>query len=374
LALNDRWTAPVGHFIVGVEPADSGNSLTAVATMLIDYGVPAIPVVKDGVYCGIVFEDDLLRAASQGEKLPVDQFMRAIPSLNNRTPASEALRELESLQVSTLAVTDDRGSVLGVITASRLLATTDRDARPKLVGGLATPVGVRLLGGGVTGGVGSLAILGTGATMFLTYLAGDYVARAVAIMSPPAIQDAFWFGSAMSGIALFFFLVFLRSMPLSGYHAAEHMVVHAIEQGEPLELDTVARMPRVHPRCGTNIAVALGLFLGISYIPWFLDPESRTLIGLLAALFLFRPLGAFVQKNFTTRPPTEKQLLAGIQAGKDLLKNYQTASSITPPVYLRIWQSGMLHAIAGSMLVAILLGLITAVLPIPEYWRVISGI
>lgn len=374
MALNDRWTAPVGHFIVGVEPADAGNSLTAAATMLIDYGVPGIPVVKDGAYCGIVFEEDLLGAASNNENLPVDQFMRTIPALNNRTPASEALRLLETNQVSTLAVVDDRGSVLGVITVSRLLATTDRDARPKLVGGLATPVGVRLLGGGVTGGVGAVAVLGTGATMFLTYLAGDYVARIIAFISPPEVQNAFWFSTAMSGVALFCFLIFLRLMPLSGYHAAEHMVVHAIEQGEPLELDTVARMPRVHPRCGTNIAVALGLFLGISYIPWFLDPESRAMIGLLAAMFLFRPLGAFVQQNFTTRPPTEKQLLAGIRAGKDLLRNYQTASRITPPVYLRIWQSGLLHAIVGSMLVAFILGLITAVLPIPDYWRVISGI
>lgn len=372
MALNDRWTSPVGHFIVGVEPADSGNSLTAVATMLIDYGVPAIPVVHDGVYVGMAFEEDLLKAASHNEKLPVEQFMRAISPLSNRAPASEALRQLESDQVSTLAVVDDRGSVLGVITVSRLLATTDRDARPKLVGGLATPVGVRLLGGGVTGGVGSMAILGTGAVMFLTYLAGSYVARAAAIFSPPAIQNSFWFYSAESALGLFFFLVLLRMLPLSGYHAAEHMVVHAIEQGEPLEPETVSRMSRVHPRCGTNIAVALGLFLGISYTPWFLDPESRTVIALLAALFLFRPLGSFIQKNFTTRPPTEKQLIAGIQAGKELLKNYQTASRTVPSIPLRIWQSGMLHAIAGSMTVALLVYAILAVLPIPAIWRVIS--
>lgn len=364
--------SPVGHFIVGVEPADKGNSLTAAATMLIDYGVPAVPVVSDGIYCGMVFEDDLVRAAAMNEKTPVEQFLRSLPSLSNRSTASEALRQLETHQVSTMAVVDDRGSVLGVITASRLLADTDREARPKLVGGLATPYGVRLLGGGVIGGAGSMAILATGAVMFLTFIAGSYAARLVAFFFPLEVHQMFWFNSAESMLGLLFFLLFLRAMPLSGYHAAEHMVVHAIEQNEPLELETVARMPRVHPRCGTNVAVALGLFLGISYTPWFLDPETRTVIGLFAALFLFRPLGSFVQKNFTTRPPTEKQLMAGINAGKQLLRNYQVASRITPSIPQRIWQSGMLHAVAGSMLTALLVYALLAVLPIPDYWRVIS--
>jgi uncharacterized protein YqhQ len=33
-------------------------------------------------------------------------------------------------------------------------------------------------------------------------------------------------------------------------------VVHAIERGEPLLAESVRAMPRVHPRCGTNIVAA----------------------------------------------------------------------------------------------------------------------
>ncbi len=36
------------------------------------------------------------------------------------------------------------------------------------------------------------------------------------------------------------------------------MVVHAIEEGEDLTLEKVRPMPRVHPRCGTNLVALFG--------------------------------------------------------------------------------------------------------------------
>lgn len=359
--------------MIGIESADGGNSVAAVATMLIDYGVPAIPVVDNGIYCGLVFEDDIFAALQSGktEFSPATEILAPVPAISNRASKSECLRQMEATGVSTLAVTDDRGHVLGVITASRLLAINDRYARPKLVGGLATPFGVRLLGGGVTAGAGPMHILATGAMMFLTFTIGTYIAMALALAVPFNIQITDLFLTLQGMASLLFFLLLLRAQPLAGYHAAEHMVVHAIEQNEPLEPETVARMPRIHPRCGTNIAVAAGLFLGISQTPLIPSADLRILAALLATMFLYRPLGSFVQDKFTTKPPTEKQLAAGIAAGKELLANYQTAGNITPSIPTRIWQSGILHAIAGSMGTAFIIMTILQVLPIPAYWKVI---
>lgn len=359
--------------MVGVESAELGNSLSAAATMLIDYGIPAIPVVADGIYRGILFESDLLQALS--ENLPanasVEEAMKGIPPILNRATSSEALRQMEAAGVAALAVVDERGFVQGVITASRLLAINDRYARPKLVGGLATPFGVRLLGGGAIGGVNSWHLLGTGAVMFLTFIAGSYLALIVGWFVPVNIRITDWYYGFHSVLGLVFFLLLLRAQPLSGYHAAEHMVVHAIEQSEPLEPDVVARMSRVHPRCGTNVAVGAGMFIGISQAQFIPDPDLRLVLAIFATLFLFRPVGSFVQRSFTTRPPNRKQIDAGIKAGKELLANYQTGTTSNASIPTRIWQTGMLHVIAGSMASAFILYQLLAVLPIPDYWKVI---
>lgn len=364
---------PIGHVMVGVEPADAGNSLVAVSTMLIDYGVPAIPVVDDGRYMGLVFEDDIVSSLSAGlgQGTAASQIARPVTPIHGRASTAEALRLMESQSVAALAVTDESGRVLGMVTASRLLAVNDRYARPKLVGGMATPGNVRLLGGGVTGGAKNWELLLTGGLMLLTFLVANYLALGVSWFVPVDVRVTDWYYSFHNFLSVGFFLVLLRMQPLAGYHAAEHMVVHAIEQNEPLELETVARMPRVHPRCGTNIAVTAGLFFGILYFPLIPWDEVRVLLAVLATLFFWRPLGSFVQSAFTTRPPTERQLIAGIKAGKELLANYQTAQNAAPSIPLRIWQSGILHAMAGSSAMATLAYGILQVLPIPDYWKVI---
>jgi hypothetical protein len=359
--------------MVGVEPGESGNSLAALGTMLIDYGVPVLPIIEDEQYVGLVTEQDLLRGlrSPQGELTPASSIMAPAPAVRNSAETSEVMRLLERTGLPGLAVVDHANRVVGVITASRIVATTDREARPKLVGGMATPFGVRLLGGGVIGGATNGHIFLTGAVMFITFMAANYVSLGLALLLPATIRATNWSGFVINSMSILLFLVFLRLQPLAGLHAAEHMVVHAIEQNEPLEPDVVARMPRVHPRCGTNLGVGLGLFLGISQTPWIPMADLRMLVALLATLFLFRPLGSFVQSAFTTKPPTSAQIELGIKAGKDLLRNYQSSGSLSPSIPVRLWQSGMLHAIAGSMIVATLFTALTSVLPIPDYWKVI---
>jgi uncharacterized protein YqhQ len=41
------------------------------------------------------------------------------------------------------------------------------------------------------------------------------------------------------------------------YHGAEHMTIHALENGDPLTIGTVRQYPTAHPRCGTEFLVVV---------------------------------------------------------------------------------------------------------------------
>ncbi|HVL53455.1 MAG TPA: DUF1385 domain-containing protein [Vitreimonas sp.] len=47
------------------------------------------------------------------------------------------------------------------------------------------------------------------------------------------------------------------------YHGAEHMTIHAMEAGDPLQPDAIRKYPTAHPRCGTEflvVVIALSIF------------------------------------------------------------------------------------------------------------------
>jgi len=62
------------------------------------------------------------------------------------------------------------------------------------------------------------------------------------------------------------------------YHGAEHMAVSAQEQGAPLRVETLRRLPIAHPRCGTAFLLTVIL---VSIIVFMLFP--RELLWLLVA-------------------------------------------------------------------------------------------
>jgi uncharacterized protein YqhQ len=74
------------------------------------------------------------------------------------------------------------------------------------------------------------------------------------------------------------------------YHGAEHMSIHAYENGEPLSVDSVKRYPPEHPRCGTSflliviiLAIVVFTVVGRPSWPWLIG--SRVLgIPLLAGI------------------------------------------------------------------------------------------
>ncbi|MDI9636662.1 DUF1385 domain-containing protein [Kamptonema cortianum] len=367
------WGRPIGTALAPVESVHSFNSLEVAASMMIDYGLAALPVVQDGIYVGMISESAISNALANGAD-PQDAtvgFVERIPALRGYATGAEALRLLTEFSCDALAVTDDAGHVIGVITPSRLLARTDRQVRPRLVGGMATPLGVYLNAGGITGGVKGWGLFLAGASLFLTIIAASTIVNLLVyqfqttLATVPHIHLLIEF----STLLLFFFL--LKLQPLAGYHAAEHMVVHAIEQGEELTMETVKRMPRVHPRCGTNLAVGLMIFLGIQSTTLIAETEVRTLLGLLAVLFLYKPVGNFVQAAFTTRRPNEKQILAGIDAGNKLLENYRTARRSQVSIPTRILRSGLLHVMAGSMAMALVTYGLMDLLQVPDAFRVL---
>lgn len=110
-----------------------------------------------------------------------------------------------------------------------------------------------------------------------------------------------------------------------GYHAAEHMTIHAYEDGAELTVEHIARYPRAHPRCGTAflltvVVFSILIFSVLGPMPLAARLGSRLLfIPLLAALSyeylrltarfshlaLVRPLiwPNLALQRLTTRPP-----------------------------------------------------------------------
>ena len=120
------------------------------------------------------------------------------------------------------------------------------------------------------------------------------------------------------------------------YHGAEHMTVHALEKGDPLEVKEVRKYTTAHPRCGTAflltvmfVAIILFVFTGREPF-WWLIASRVIFIPLIAAAsyevirfsgmhssnVFMRALaipGLLLQK-LTTREPDDDQIEVAIAA------------------------------------------------------------
>jgi len=56
-----------------------------------------------------------------------------------------------------------------------------------------------------------------------------------------------------------------------------------------------------------------------------------------------------LQAYVTTRKPNAEQLRAGIRSGEELLRRHADQGVARPSVLTRIWNSGILLVLAGSM-------------------------
>lgn len=328
------------------------TSIEAAATIVREGGV-GLALVVGGELLGAVTERTLFEALGNG----VSPFAPATMAMTNWasfiSPAAsgaEALRRF-SEGAELLVVLDLRGFPAGIVTPSDLWPKRVPPDLPSRVGGMATPFGVYLTTGNIRAGAGDIALVSTGVLLFAILAVANYVGLEAGRYV--FTQWGWSHGVAtaiLNVVPIALFLASLRLLPLAGIHAAEHKVVHAIERGEELNAENVRRMPRVHPRCGTNIAVGASIFFGLAGWQAIHDDHLRLALAFLATLALWRPIGSLAQYWITTREPSERHIEMGIRSGRELLKRHVMSRGRSASFLTRIWNTGMLHVLAGSAL------------------------
>lgn len=290
-------------------------------------------------------------------------FVPAAWSLHN------ALLALDRYDCSALPVLDGANRYKGMISRADIVAALGQQVRPPTVGGMATPLGVWLTTGSLSAGAPPLGLFLSGLVLggcflfahytlllVLTYLnpswgamysSGLLGAGGPNMGAPWSAGGAFNIAVSLAQSALF--LGAMRCLPMAGVHAAEHQTVWAIERGLPLTPQIVARMPRAHPRCGTNLVALSGLIVIVfQHLPGT-DP-TYYLLALIFIYFAWRGVGTWLQVHLTTRRPSTKQLESGIRAGRELLEKYQNQPHEMGSFGSRLLNSGIAYSAAGMML------------------------
>jgi len=360
--------------------------------------VPALPVVDAGYLLGWVTEQRAMQLLSTdpagADRFTVEEALEPIPAVVDPFFPWQDLQVLmlEGEQ-SVIPVATPNGQYLGMVTRADVLAISAGRLAPPRVGGMATPLGVYLTTGTVSGGVGGLGLMLTGMTlsclywvaqMLLTFLTAwlYHVTRAPAVLAfLHMFTDGEVAGSAMSVFVInvisltlltLVFLALLRLAPrMAGYHAAEHQTVNAIEAGEPLTPDAVGRMSRVHPRCGTNLSslmaltyvVVAALIMGVAtpYGRQHIDVMvTMTLLGVAAIFLAWRKCGTWLQTWFTTRPASPRELASGIRAGEEILQRHLLVPAERLSFGRRLLSMGLIQVSAGVLIMGWILQIITS--------------
>jgi CBS domain-containing protein len=388
----------VAQLAVRVRTLEPQDPLVKAAEAVRLSGLGAAPVVEGTRVVGMVTQQSLTRAFAEmspetaGDALVADLPLEPVIALPSALPPHDAILFFRANGLEAAPVVDPDGSFRGLVSAADLASDLCGRGRLPLIGGMATPMGVYLTGGGVRGGVGDAALCLTGA-----YLAGLTAVAALAADAlfsltglPRHIPElAAWLQTIPSPqrahLAMLFaaglFAMLFRLSWVTGYHAAEHQVVHVLEAGDALTPEAVRRKPRVHPRCGTNLVAAVILM----WLFWKLSREAvyypslqglavwvealNPLLAMLATLALWRRVGNALQKYITTRPATSRQIGSGIRAANDLLRRYRSRGPMPITSWNRLWNSGLLQVLSGWLAFFLLLQLVARVFPIPSVLR-----
>ena len=344
------------------------DSLALAAARVRANGTAILPVVRGERFLGIIDERQLGKALGAGVE-PTDAVAEWVVPCETIQPfesGAEALRRTEN--GNTLVVVDADGRVGGLISAIDLWPKRRNVLRPPFIGGMATPFGVYLTTGNVSGGVPKWALVGTGVVMSLmmivAMLAANYLCYKASAMG---VQTSI-LNLIQAPTMLILFMALMRISPLAGTHGAEHQVVHAMEREEDLLPRIIRRMPRVHPRCGTNLVAGAGIFCTVFFTEWIPSQEYRLLAAAIATVFLWRRVGGVLQQYVTTKRPSDSQLESGIKAGQMLLDRYATAPAMVPTVWQRIWNSGIFPLMAGALGTTLVVApLIEKLLHVPDF-------
>lgn len=381
-----------------VTPLCPEDTLQRAVSQLHHQHLPAIPVVDDGILVGWVTTQRIASVMADGvtdlAAMPVGSLLDPVPAT---VDPSSSLQEVDAVMRDTgatmLPVVASDGWYDGCVLHSDLLAAMNGHVAAPRIGGMATPLGVYLTTGVVSGGAGWLGLLLTGATMACSLwlvqvvyvLSGVYLyqhfpssfllgmLQVLGVtsghqLSQSPLRDCTGF-LLVTGLVTVGFLLLLRYGPfLAGFHAAEHQTVNAIEAGEALTPDAVARMSRVHPRCGTNLCGLMSLtYLGITLLAMLLATPSGQHNVLLVTTYVFwfailvmlnwRRVGGWVQLHLTTRRATPREIASGIKAGQEILQRHQAIGGLTPRPWQRVWHMGLAQVMMGAILMNSLLQL-----------------
>ncbi len=375
---------PILNILKIVAPVAATDTVARAAESLRVSGVTELPVLDAGRLVGTVGEAGILSALVKRDGDP-DAATAAVESVmtrevvygSSRMSVGQTAAVMDEHGVGVLPIIDEYGRYLGVVTRSDVAGALTMSIRPPSIAGMATPLGVYLTTGHIRAGAGDFGLFLAGVSlMMLNYLAIGLIAglawaiehatgiRLWAALNWTGFNPVGWMDTArtiMFGMSVPLFLLLLRLAPLSGYHAAEHQVVHAIEHGEPLKPDTVARMPRVHPRCGTNIVAAVVLFLLIAQA---FGTEIVAMVTIFVMIFAWRSIGAYVQNYVTTKPASPGQLMSGIRAGESLLARYRENPAYHVTGWRRFWNTGMPQVMLGAAVMMSIGELLHSVLPV----------
>lgn len=351
--------------ITKIEVVDAQAPLPIILEKMGDKGV--LGVSENGRLVGMLWAERLntLRLSDLSQGLTAKDLMTTdLPPIPQDTPLDLLAHFLDTYPYPAIPIIGGDGYLIGVVFRKDLLRYFLGSLRPPSVGGMATPLGVYLTTGSIKAGAPAIGLFLTGVVFALFILSAMYITDGLAYIvqlytplplyaikhSPPIggvnPLDIWYYLTGAFELGLF--LLFLRLSPLSAYHGAEHKVVNTIEAGEPLEIEIVRRMPKEHPRCGTNLAVLLLVTFLIYQI------SNSILLAFGIALLSWRYLGMSVQRYITTKEPPDIYLLKGIKAGEELLKKYRTSPHSKPGIAERIWNTGIFYVIAGYTLIFML--------------------
>lgn len=361
---------PVGNLVRAVRLITREDTIGKAAEALRVSGVPELPVLSDWQIVGRITEDSILRVLdvefpeSVAAK-PVGEIMsRQAVCVSRHMTLAQTAEILSKHNLGAVPVIDEYGRFVGVAARADVTSALSLMIRPPTVAGIATPLGVYLTTGNVRAGAGDVGLFLSGVALMLMYFAAICAVYGAAwlvdrsgvfgsfslwaLLDSTGNHAARWMDilrDVMLGLTVPIFLLLIRALPISGYHAAEHQVVHAIENGEPLNPERVQLMPRVHPRCGTNIAAAVALFFLVRQI---VSDEAALLSFVFVLVLAWRSVGGYFQHYVTTKPPSRKQIESGIRAGESLIERYRESPGYRALGLRRIWNTGMPQVMLGA--------------------------
>ncbi len=111
-----------------IKSISPNTSVRAAAKILVKEMIRGAPIVQDDKPIGIISTIDVTRALAENkENEKVEEVMsRDIRIINENSPLSTAIEELEKHDVSRLIVTDDNGDSKGIITRTDILCRIAR--------------------------------------------------------------------------------------------------------------------------------------------------------------------------------------------------------------------------------------------------------